>query len=566
MDQEKVISDDVASYFVSNGQMGPVIEQKRKFSALLITSASSISASPASVNSANSESFQATHRYIDVPFIEVPITLLSVESYVYMGFTEIAARQIWNRFINRPHDMPDSFLDFAYHHVNLSPEPDVHCADEDWDGCLCRCGINEHLRAAILMTEFQDIRHSQSAKYWAMDAIGMNYEALRTIDERLREEMHAQFNIGQRRQPGYTFSSDDRPQPSSSSSLVQGKEKMEHSARPVTTEVKSAPVSPPGYTTLWKAVTKKGCEGFIDPMTQELMVKVLASTAPSDFSSDHRLVYFTPQKAVADRYASWAKHKAPNAEIAIVQVNVPFSFSEQKINGKPFSYLLQNSNNPENEWRQVVWHSKGYVQEPRSLRHIRHYGLLIGHCTTGLKIERLAHHSLVGDEHMLKVNGSGTMVSAIQWALQGYDAEADFDKQCRGMLGFGVWDSWQWRNEFSGDLTRWIVLVKLFLFFALKLQSVKTVRGSGCPKQQTTNNINPLTDYKLTLSQRNYPNTMSPIFSTSIQCFSPNGPLQLEPTGHEKSKQAGQIVTCSNLSHEGIRRCAIFVVFAQSSF
>lgn len=445
MDQEKVISDDVASYFVSNGQMGPVIDKKRKFTALLITPPSSRSTSSTSANSANPESFQATHECINVPFIEVPTTLWSVESYIYMGFTEMAARQIWNRFISRPHDMPDTFLDFACCHVDLSSEPDVYCADEDWDGCLRRCGINDKLRGAILMTEFEDIRYSQSAKYWAMDAIGMNFEVLETINERLREEMHSQYAIDQRRRPGCTFLPDEQPQSSSSANPREGKRKMKDSASKSTkspapliaVEVKSAPVCPPGYTTLWKGLSKQRCKGFIDPLTQALEVKVLASTPPSDFSRNHSLVHLTPQKVVADRYATWAKHKVPHAEIAIVQVNVPLSFSEQKVDGNFFSYLLQNSNDSENEWKQVVWHSKGNVREPRHLRHIRRYGLLIGHCTTGLNNERLAHHSLVNDQHILKVDDSGTMVEAIQWVLQGDDAEEDFNERCRG-------NAWVW--------------------------------------------------------------------------------------------------------------------------
>lgn len=57
-------------------------------------------------------------------------------------------------------------------------------------------GINEDLRNAIFMTEFEDIRHSKSAKLWATDAIGMNYEALSTTNERLREEMHNQCTAG----------------------------------------------------------------------------------------------------------------------------------------------------------------------------------------------------------------------------------------------------------------------------------------------------------------------------------------------------------------------------------
>jgi hypothetical protein len=53
MDQKKTIADNVASYFVSNGQMGAVVERKRKFSALLITPPSSGSSSSVSATFAD---------------------------------------------------------------------------------------------------------------------------------------------------------------------------------------------------------------------------------------------------------------------------------------------------------------------------------------------------------------------------------------------------------------------------------------------------------------------------------------------------------------------------------
>ncbi len=112
MDQEKIIDDNVASYFVSNGQMGPVVERKRKFSTRLISSPSSTrSFSSVSAILKFPKSFRAIDRSTNVPFIEIPVTLFSVESYVYMSFTKVTAREIWNRYITRPHDMSDTFLD-----------------------------------------------------------------------------------------------------------------------------------------------------------------------------------------------------------------------------------------------------------------------------------------------------------------------------------------------------------------------------------------------------------------------------------------------------------------------
>lgn len=346
--------------------------------------------------------------------------------------------------------MPDTFLDFAIAHVDLGPEPDVYCPDENWNRCIRNCGINATLANVIMLPEFHDIRYSQSAKFWITEAIRMNFEALETINDRLKANMNPMYMMEQRRRPGYSFSREDNPQPlpfssnfadskkkkSKRETKQSGSNQKNSSDSSNATKAKSS-LCPSGFVTLWKGVSMKRCQGLINPDTQELQVQVLCSDAPSDFSSRVRLVYFTPQKSVADRYAKFAKLRATQAEIAIVQIQVPYSFSEQKINGEPFSRLLLNSNDPDNEWRQLVWHSKGSVLEPRSFRDIRRCGLLIGHCTTGMNIQRLANHRMVGDQHILKVDENGKTVKALQWVLQGDIAEADFNDQCRG-------NAWVW--------------------------------------------------------------------------------------------------------------------------
>lgn len=58
----------------------------------------------------------------------------------------------------------------------------------------------------------------------------------------------------------------------------------------------------------------------------------------------------------------------------------------------------------------MVWYPKGFACEPQNLGHIRRFGSLIGHGTTGMKMKDLAHYSQVGEQHVLKIDDSGTMV------------------------------------------------------------------------------------------------------------------------------------------------------------
>ena len=88
----------------------------------------------------------------------------------------------------------------------------------------------------------------------------------------------------------------------------------------------------------------------------------------------------------------------------------------------------------------MVWYAKRHKREPKALRHIRGYGLLIANCTKGRNsgISNLSNHTLIGDRHVLRFDDGGMSRKAIQWVLQGADAEEDFELKCRGHAC--VWD------------------------------------------------------------------------------------------------------------------------------
>lgn len=181
-----IIPPDVAHYFEVRGLMEPVCENKRKFS--LSTLASS--------------SFSSTSKHCPVAFIEIPEALYSKETYEFMGLTEEVACKVWKRYSARDPAMPDSFLQFAQYHIEMNNVPDAYTGSDDWDACMEHMGVTKALRNAILIPEFEDLRYTQSAKHWVIDAFEMRFGSLESLTERITNSIQMK-----QREPSYYISS-----------------------------------------------------------------------------------------------------------------------------------------------------------------------------------------------------------------------------------------------------------------------------------------------------------------------------------------------------------------------
>lgn len=191
---------------------------------------------------------------------------------------------------------------------------------------------------------------------------------------------------------------------------------------------------PSGFTTIWKALDKRRCVGFLDATTGRIKLKRIVSVAPTDFHGKLGTVYFTPQKSVADRYALWAKNKASIAEVMMIQIDVPFELTEGKFGSTDFTRRIWKDGDPDCEWNRLVWNSKRMDDRPRNLAHLSKYGMLIGHICTGRAsaIARLPHPSSITDKHLLKVYDNGSWINGIQWMVQTKKGLAEFEEICRG--------------------------------------------------------------------------------------------------------------------------------------
>jgi hypothetical protein len=185
--QLETISAENASFFEQHALLTPIVNNKRKLSRSTIFPGSNRAASSSSTASISPESFYAgdsiTH---DLDELEIPAHLKSPEAYVFMGLTEDIASILWTRYLNQAAELGADFMDFAKWHIEDSKTVDATTGADDWDAGLTALGVNSTLKKAIMTEGMDDIRCTATCKYWVLESLELNYEALQSLNERLR--------------------------------------------------------------------------------------------------------------------------------------------------------------------------------------------------------------------------------------------------------------------------------------------------------------------------------------------------------------------------------------------
>lgn len=377
---------------------------KRKISVTALLSPSSPVSPPQSSSVwISSATFSETFANIQQDEVEVPEYLNSIETYELIGFNHNVAYNIWSRYITADPDSPYDFMDYAHAWIEFSDRiPGGLSTSEDWGEIMTELGINSTLRAAILFPGFDDTRGTASCKHWVWEAMKIRFEALDNLIDDISREYERRRNIAE---------AGDR----------------ENNADP-TANLTEAPASLDGHTMLWRAFTKPATDCCTNA-SQRLKFTFM-TMYPGDFNG-HR-TYFTPQCQTANRFATYLKHIAPLAEIAILQIAVPNDFIESLSK----NYLF--SDGPSGKtWKEVVWHyrcRKTLSRLRSDMKKMCAKNLWIGHM---LLSERARFNAVDGyatlqssDALMVEINGEGQ--KAEQWSFSGREVEAKFAKLCKG--------------------------------------------------------------------------------------------------------------------------------------
>ncbi|KAI9844964.1 MAG: hypothetical protein M1838_001948 [Thelocarpon superellum] len=436
---EPIIAPEDSRFLEREGLLSEATNNKRKISTVLTTpptsdtSRSSSSSSGASTTSAIS---RVTFAGKEVESIEIPTHIESATTYEWLGFTAAKAAELYQWFTEVPDD--DQLKDFYYvaeFQLTWSKVEDAYTESDDWRACMDGLGINQTLQDAILNPEYEEIRFTQSCKFWLLDTMGDKYSFLLDMPERIRDgtaTMHSIRERAKRRKPAASFSQSSSlatpatpPQAGDDSGVSMPTSSATPSAPAVATTVET-PLSLPGHTTLWRAGTLSGATSFYDIATQKIDLYAI-SMSPGDFCGPIRRTYWTPQKETAERYARFAMSRKDFEPAAILQVFVPDSFlATLKIAEVWFG----------DDWKKLIWASRKIKEFPPELQELESSDVLVGHVASGInnKFTKLKGPELIKERALLMVCIGGEWKRAVQWVFQSAKARQGFERECRGKV------------------------------------------------------------------------------------------------------------------------------------
>lgn len=267
---------------------------------------------------------------------------------------------------------------------------------------MTKLGINSTLRAAILCPGFDDIRGTASCKHWIWEAIKMRFEALENLIDDISCEYEHRRNVAE---------AGDR----------------EDNTDPPASLTKS-PASLDGHTMLWRACTEPAAE-YCANASQRLKFTFL-TVYPGDFEG-HR-TYFKPQYQTANHFATYLKHLAPLAEIALLQIAVPNCIIQSVSKTHLFSDGPSSS-----AWSELVWHHRRGRPLNRlgsSIEEMCAKNLWVGHIllSGSARFNAVDGYATLQSSNALMVEVDGEWQKAEQWSLSGREVEANFAKLCKG--------------------------------------------------------------------------------------------------------------------------------------
>jgi hypothetical protein len=135
-------------------------------------SASSISSGPSSSTDSN---------------VEIPQVLESRATLDFLGFSDEAGDEVWDRYSNACTTHPDmvDLLEFAVAYVDSGQ--DAVDGTDDWERAMQSMGVGATLRERIMTPGHDTIRLSRSAKQWVIETMADLWLWLSTLGRTIEE-------------------------------------------------------------------------------------------------------------------------------------------------------------------------------------------------------------------------------------------------------------------------------------------------------------------------------------------------------------------------------------------
>jgi hypothetical protein len=331
-------------------------------------------------------------------YVTIPELLISLATLEYLGYTDNAANQIWDRWNDWPSTRPGRFgvdpdgeilfIDFAVGYLNRVRDQDTW--DENnhlWFNFMNLCGINLEVQTAIMDPIYKRIRLTESCYFWVKDTIELRYRGLEAIQRASRERTMAIERAASR--PSHSSSSRHGGSfMGGSSGSAQVTPSQNSGQRSISGTMRMAPgissdtafsnacrsaQNVPGSIILYKGLDQALLNGFFNDSGAIGAWQKMFSNPPTDFLGSQAGFYFTVQRDIAEYYACYAKRRDGVQSVVIVQVIVP----NHKIE-RLSTTQLQKTYWPSEEWKNLVWHCRNAKKFPSQLQKFKQALLIIG--------------------------------------------------------------------------------------------------------------------------------------------------------------------------------------------
>lgn len=114
---------------------------------------------------------------------EVPFLRNSKAYFVWLGFNDSTAAQLYDQWTNLHPGDPMTILDMAKFHVNRF-EDNAGGLQDDWVSVMDHLGISQDLKTCIMAPDCEPMRISQSLRYWLIDTFNLRQRALNGISRK----------------------------------------------------------------------------------------------------------------------------------------------------------------------------------------------------------------------------------------------------------------------------------------------------------------------------------------------------------------------------------------------
>ncbi|KAA8913764.1 hypothetical protein FN846DRAFT_886402 [Sphaerosporella brunnea] len=302
--------------------------------------------------------------------VEIPEVLQSQETLEFIGFRDDVAKKIFDRFMEDQQDMTlgvGSFAGYIEGYIE-SAETNAQTPHDDWNMTLWSAGLKPNLITSILDPEFDDIRFTRSAFYWAKDTVFMRFEFLQSLDAIILAGGNQVSSAATGRAPGASTVFTQPPtQPSGSRNKPYPPTGVFPLPAPQVGAVASQREIPENHTRLYKGESLRRlkramlADGGWD-------CTLILSNPPADFSRHERELYFTKQREVARRYSVYAWRRAlRDIDVGIMELDVDREWLNEN------AHYIHGE-----EWKEYVWINRTEGQMPDHLKYLNDTHVLGG--------------------------------------------------------------------------------------------------------------------------------------------------------------------------------------------